>query len=37
MHLKEPENPELVVDTDKYNVEESADIVIKKLKEGGYI
>ena len=34
---EEPENPELIVDTDKYNVEESAEIVIKKLKEGGYI
>jgi adenylylsulfate kinase len=34
---EEPENPELIVDTDKYNVEESADIVIKKLQEGGHI
>lgn len=34
---EEPENPELIVDTDKYNIEESAEIVIKKLKEGGYI
>ena len=30
---EEPENPELIVDTDKYNVEESAELVIKKLKE----
>jgi adenylylsulfate kinase len=34
---EEPENPELVVDTDKYNVEESADIVIKKLQDLGYL
>jgi len=30
---EEPENPELVIDTDKYNIEESADIVMKKLRE----
>ena len=30
---EEPENPELVIDTDKYNIEESADLVIKKLQE----
>ncbi|UCB58142.1 MAG: adenylyl-sulfate kinase [Thermoplasmatales archaeon] len=30
---EEPENPEVIIDTDKYNVEESADLVIKKLKE----
>jgi adenylylsulfate kinase len=30
---EEPLNPELVIDTDKENVEESADIVIEKLKE----
>jgi len=34
---EEPENPELIVDTDKYNIEESADIVLKKLVEMGYI
>jgi len=34
---EEPENPELIVDTDKYNVEESAEIVINKLREGRYI
>jgi adenylylsulfate kinase len=30
---EEPENPEVIIDTDKYNVEESADLVIKKLKK----
>ena len=30
---EEPENPELVIDTDKYNIEESADIVMEKLRE----
>lgn len=30
---EEPENPEIIVDTDKYNVEESADIVINILKD----
>lgn len=30
---EEPENPELIIDTDKYDIEESADLVIKKLKE----
>ena len=33
----EPENPELIVDTDKETVEESAEKVIKKLEELGYI
>jgi len=32
-----PKNPELVIDTDKYNVEESADLVLKKLEKIGYI
>ena len=32
-----PINPELVIDTDKKNVEESADLVLKKLKDLGYI
>jgi len=30
---EEPENPEILIDTDKYNIEESADLVINKLKE----
>ena len=30
---EEPENPELVIDTDKYSVEESVELVLKKLKE----
>lgn len=34
---EEPENPELIIDTDKYNVEESAEIVLKKLEELGYL
>ena len=34
---EEPENPEIIIDTDKYNIEESAEIVFKKLEELGYI
>ena len=34
---EEPENPEILVDTDKYNIEESADLVIKKLQEQSII
>jgi len=34
---EEPENPEMVIDTDKYNIEESADLVLKKLEELGII
>jgi len=34
---EEPENPELVVDTDKETVEESANRVMKKLVELGHI
>jgi adenylylsulfate kinase len=30
---EEPENPELLIDTDVYGIEESADIVINKLQE----
>lgn len=30
---EEPENPELVIDTDKYSIEESVDLVLKKLEE----
>jgi len=30
---EEPDNPELLIDTDKYNVEECADLVINKLKK----
>ena len=34
---EEPENPELIVDTDENNIEESAEIVLKKLDELGYL
>ena len=34
---EEPENPELIVDTDKETVEESTEKVLKKLKEKEYI
>jgi len=34
---EEPENPELVVDTDKYSVVECTDIVINKLEELGIL
>lgn len=34
---EEPESPELIIDTDKESVEESAEIVIEKLKEFGVI
>lgn len=34
---EEPENPELIVDTDKETIEESAEKVIKKMKEFGLI
>jgi len=34
---EEPENPELLVDTDKETVEESTEKVLKKLKELGYL
>ena len=28
-----PKNPEIIIDTDKYNVEESAELVIKELQK----
>jgi len=34
---EEPENPELVLDTDRETVEESVQKVLEKLKELGYI
>jgi adenylylsulfate kinase len=34
---EEPENPEVLVDTDKYNIEESAELVINKLQEENII
>jgi adenylylsulfate kinase len=34
---EEPENPELIIDTDKETVEESADKVIKKLQKMGFL
>jgi len=30
---EEPENPEIVIDTDKYDINESANLVIEKLKK----
>jgi adenylylsulfate kinase len=32
-----PNNPEIVIDTDEHDVEESANLVLKKLKELGFI
>jgi len=32
-----PNNPEIVIDTDEHDVEESAKLVLKKLKELGFI
>jgi len=32
-----PINPELIIDTDKETVEESADLVLKKLEKLGFI
>ena len=34
---EEPENPEIILDTDKYNIEECADIVIKTLQKNNII
>ena len=34
---EEPENPELVLDTDKMSVEEEVEAVIRKVKELGYL
>jgi adenylylsulfate kinase len=34
---EEPENPELIVDTDKETVEESAEKVLQKLQQMGFI
>lgn len=34
---EEPENPELIIDTDKETIEESAEKVLKKLEELGYL
>jgi adenylylsulfate kinase-like enzyme len=34
---EEPENPELLLDTDKESVEESARKVIEKMKSLGYL
>jgi len=34
---EEPENPELIIDTDKETVEESAEKVLEKLEELGFI
>jgi len=34
---EEPEHPELIVDTDKESIEESARKVLKKIEELGYL
>ncbi len=34
---EEPENPELILDTDKMSVDEEVEAVIKKVKELGYL
>jgi len=34
---EEPENPELVLDTDKMSVEEEVEVVVEKVKELGYL
>ncbi len=34
---EEPENPELILDTDKMSVEEEVEAVLKKAKELGYL
>jgi len=34
---EEPENPELILDTDKMTVEEEVEAVIRKVKELGYL
>ena len=34
---EEPEHPELVIDTDMYGVDESVDLVLKKLRSFGFI
>jgi len=34
---EEPENPELILDTDKMSVDEEVEVVISKVKELGYL
>ncbi len=34
---EEPENPELILDTDKMSVEEEVEAVLKKIEELGYL
>ena len=34
---EEPDNPELIIETDKETIEESVEKVLKKLEELGYI
>ena len=34
---EEPENPELVLDTEKHSVEESVDLIISTVKKLGYL
>lgn len=35
--VKEPDNPELILDTDKMSVEEEVEAVLKKAAELGYL
>jgi len=34
---EEPENPELIIDTEKHSVEESVDLIISTIKKLGYL
>ena len=34
---EEPENPEIVVETDKETIKESLDIIVRRLEELGYL
>jgi adenylylsulfate kinase len=34
---EEPQNPEIVIDTEKYTVEESIDLIISTVKKLGYL
>jgi adenylylsulfate kinase len=34
---EEPENPELILDTDKMSVEEEVEAVLRKVRELGYL
>ena len=34
---EEPENPELILDTDRMSVDEEVEVVIRKVRELGYL